>query len=93
MAAAAKQKRRLWDAYAFRGFRPESTVRGIFGDPKARIIRLSRRSKKHYAVHADALTMVGMIVPSVSCAIFRARTRACISKSKCDASFAGLVAK
>jgi hypothetical protein len=32
-------------AYAFPGFRPEGTVRGIFGDPKARIIKLNRRSK------------------------------------------------
>src|SRR5258707_5956717 len=45
MAAPAKRKRRLWDAYALPDFRPEGTVRGIFGDPKARIIRLTRRSK------------------------------------------------
>jgi hypothetical protein len=93
MAAPAKQKRRLWDAYAFPGFRPEGTVRGIFGKPKARIIRLSRRSKKRCAVVADALTMVGMIARFGACAIFRARTRTYFSKSKCDASFAGLVAK
>jgi transposase len=30
----------------FPGFRPEQTVRGIFGDPKARVITLKRRSKK-----------------------------------------------
>jgi hypothetical protein len=45
MAATAKRKRRLWDAYAFPGFRSEGTVRGIFADPKARIIKLNRRSK------------------------------------------------
>ena len=45
MAATEKRKRRLWDAYSFPGFRPEGTVRGIFGDVKARIIRLRRRSK------------------------------------------------
>jgi hypothetical protein len=28
MAATAKRKRPLWDAYAFAGFRPEGTVRG-----------------------------------------------------------------
>ena len=43
------RKRRLWDAYAFPGFGPETTVRGIFGDPKARIVRLKRRSKKRAA--------------------------------------------
>jgi hypothetical protein len=49
MAAAGRRKRRLWDAYAFPGFGPETTVRGIFGDPKARIVRLKRRSKKRAA--------------------------------------------
>jgi transposase len=53
MAAAGRRKRRLWDAYAFPGFRPEETVRGIFGDPKARIIRLKRRSKKRAAPTAE----------------------------------------
>ena len=38
--------RRLWDTYRFPGFRPLHTVRGIFGDPKARVIRLVRRGKK-----------------------------------------------
>ena len=41
--------RRLWDAYAFPGFRPRPTVRGVFGDPKARVITLERRSKKRSA--------------------------------------------
>ena len=41
-----RKHRRLQDAYRFRGFRPVSIVRGIFGDPKARILRLERREKK-----------------------------------------------
>src|SRR5438874_6671724 len=45
MARTSKQQRRLWDTYSFCGFRPEPTVRGIFGDPKARVIKLNRRSK------------------------------------------------
>jgi hypothetical protein len=89
MAAGARRKRRLCDAYAFPGFRPEGTVRGIFGDPKARIIRLSRRSKKRSAARADASTAVGTIARYVACAIFRAGTREYILSSKCDASFAG----
>jgi len=36
--------------YRFPGFRPEHTVSGIFGDPKARVIRLVRRGKKRLAV-------------------------------------------
>jgi len=39
----------LLDAYRFPGFRPRATIKGIFGDPKARVIRLERRQKKQYA--------------------------------------------
>ncbi|MGC9258680.1 MAG: hypothetical protein ACP5I8_01190 [Phycisphaerae bacterium] len=38
-------KRRLSDAYRFAGFRMAPKVTGMFGDPKARLLRLSRRSK------------------------------------------------
>jgi hypothetical protein len=40
--------RKLWDTYRFPGFRPAPTVTGIFGDPKARVIRLTRRGKKQF---------------------------------------------
>jgi hypothetical protein len=43
MATSTKRVRRLWDAYAFGGFRPQPRVRGVFGDPKARVITLKRR--------------------------------------------------
>jgi hypothetical protein len=81
MAAVAKRRRRLWDAHAFPGFRPEGTVRGIFGDPKARIIRLNRRSKKRDAPIADACTAAGTIALSAVCAISLAVTRASILSS------------
>jgi hypothetical protein len=42
--------RRLCDTYRFPGFRPEHTVTGIFGDPKARVIRFVRRGKKRLVV-------------------------------------------
>jgi hypothetical protein len=54
MARPSQRRRRLWDAYRFPGFRPEQTVRGIFGDPKARVITLKRRSKKRLAGVAGA---------------------------------------
>jgi hypothetical protein len=44
------KKRRLLDEYQFPGFRPRSEIQGIFGDPKARIIRLERNQKKRHAV-------------------------------------------
>jgi len=93
MADTAKRKRRLWDAYSFPGFRPEGTVRGIFGDVKARIIWLRRRSKKRDVVVVDACIAVGTTARSAACAIFRAAIRGYISNSKCGAYFAGPVAK
>src|SRR6201998_3952062 len=47
MARRSKRLRRLWDTYSFEGFRAEPVVRGVFGDPKVRIVTLKRRSKKH----------------------------------------------
>jgi hypothetical protein len=38
--------RRLVDVYRFPGFRPRAAVRGVFGNPKVRIVRLERRGKK-----------------------------------------------
>ena len=49
MANPTKRRRRLWDAYAFSGFRPRPTVRSVFGDPEACVITLERRSKKQFA--------------------------------------------
>lgn len=43
------KKRRLLDEYQFPGFRPRSEIQGIFGDPKARIVRLERTKKKQHA--------------------------------------------
>src|SRR5262249_54581 len=49
MARPRQRRRRLWDAYCFPGVRPQPTVHGVFGDPKARVIKLKRRSKKRFA--------------------------------------------
>jgi hypothetical protein len=43
---------RLHHLYSFPGFVPAATIRGIFGDPFAVVIRLRRRRKKHVAVCA-----------------------------------------
>jgi len=43
---------RLPDTYRFPGFRPAAIVRGIFGDPMARIVALQRRRKNRPAVSA-----------------------------------------
>ena len=44
MAISPKRKR-LLDAYRFPFFHPLEKIRGLFGDPKARVIALVRRSK------------------------------------------------
>jgi hypothetical protein len=43
---------RLRDLYAFPGFVPAATIRGLFGDPYAVVIALRRRRKKPPAVNA-----------------------------------------
>src|SRR5271157_5638726 len=48
IVASSTKRRRLVDAYRFAGFRPVEHVRGVFGDPYARIITLVRRSKKQW---------------------------------------------
>jgi hypothetical protein len=68
-------------------------VQGVFGDHKARIIRLARRSKKHGAVVVDACIRAGTIARCAAYAIFLAVTREYFSNSKCDAFFASVVAK
>src|SRR5260370_24795639 len=69
-------KRRLADAYAFPRFRPLATVRGIFGDSKARIVTLVRRSKKHVAVLVARVAMAGTTARCGVCGICRAARRA-----------------
>lgn len=44
-----REKRRLLDEYRFPGFRPKADIKGVFGDPKAWVIRLERTQKKQYA--------------------------------------------
>lgn len=44
------KQRRLLDEYRFPGFRPNAGIKGVFGDPMARVITLGRSQKKRYAV-------------------------------------------
>ena len=65
-------KKRLWDSYKFEDFRPSSSVEGVFGDPRARVITLNRRSKKQFAQNVERLTvrgMTGVNVASVICPV------------------------
>ena len=61
----------LRDAFRFSFFTPSANVRGIFGDPHAMVIDLSRRQKKRYAVLAGSSVPLGTTVESVMFGIFR----------------------
>src|SRR5450755_4091761 len=86
MATSTKRLRRLWGAYAFPGFRPRPTVRGVFGDPKARVITLERRSKKRPAAAVVERSWVGTTGGRVRFAICPAAIRVFISSSRFGAS-------
>lgn len=77
MVTSTKRVRRLTDAHAFPGFRPQPTGRGVFGDPKARVISLVRRSKKRPVAVAVACSPVGTTGAHARRAICRAATGAC----------------
>ena len=86
--ATSRRKLRLADAYALPEFRPRASVRGVFGDQKARIITLVRRPKKRLnAAVAGRVSSVGMIARCAACATCPAATRGCTWSS----SFAGLI--
>lgn len=53
------KKRKLLDEYRFPGFRPRAEIQGVFGDPKARVIRLKRTQKKQYA--GNVARFIGII--------------------------------
>jgi hypothetical protein len=90
--AARARKRRLQNAYLIPGFRPVATVRGLFGDFKARIIKLNRRSKERCVALAEPSTTAGTTARSAACAICPAGTGA-FFLNLIDASSAGRVAK
>ena len=93
MTKSTKRVRRLWDAYAFPGFRPEATVKGVFGDPKARVIPLHRRTKKPPAAAADAANGAGTTAGSGGSGTSPVATRGSISNSRCAGSSARPVAR
>src|SRR2546429_9282970 len=86
MARASRRRRRLWDTYSFPGFRPEPTVRGIFGDPKARVITLKRRSKKRLAAVVFSCSWGGTTAGCVVSLVFSAARRGYFWHLGCGAS-------
>ena len=92
MVKSRKRLRRLSDGYSFAGFCARATVRGVFGDPDVRIVRLERRSKKRFAAVAGGAGAVGTIGGYGKFATCRARDFGLFWNSKCDASHVAVVA-
>jgi hypothetical protein len=93
MPKAIKPTKRLSDTYAFEGFRPLSSVRGVFGDPRGRVIALVRRSKKRCAAVAEKCSTVGTTVESARFEICPVGIRECPWSSRCAGFFVEAVAK
>lgn len=74
----------LRDFYSFPGFTPQSTVRGVFGDPYAAVITLRRRPQKHSADNAVSLIVRSTIKPFAGYATTIAVAVASISSSPFD---------
>lgn len=86
-----KKAKRLTDAYRFPGFIPQQIVVGVFGDPKARVIKLNRIEKKRIAQNAERSIGVFMTVRCAMFAIFRAATQGSILSWRSVASSVGIV--
>lgn len=89
----SSQHKRLLDAYRFPGFRPLEKIRGLFGDPKARVITLVRRSKKPSATPVAGCTPAGTTKDSDGYATSPVEIRASIWKSRSDGCSVGTAAK
>jgi hypothetical protein len=79
-----RKKRRLTDAYQLPPFTPGQRVSGLFGDPKARVIRFSRRQKKQAAVFAVRHIGPFTTASSAWSETFLVATRASISSWRYD---------
>jgi hypothetical protein len=88
-----RKKRRLLDEYRFPGFRPRAEIKGIFGDPRARLIRLARLQKKQFAGSAEAPRKVTTTRKYVAYETCPAGMYESIWKWRFDVYFAGSAGK
>jgi hypothetical protein len=88
MQNAKVKSKRLSDTYRFRGFKPQAKIIGIFGDPKARVVRLERTGKKLSVVPVGSLATVITIAASGEFETSRAGIQKSSSSSRSVASSA-----
>jgi hypothetical protein len=80
--AKSPARRRLSDTYRFTGFRALEQIKGVFGDPRARVVTLVRRSKKLRAMPVGECTPAGTTESSEEFAICLAAIPACTWSSR-----------
>src|ERR1700680_408152 len=80
--------KRLLDIYRFPGFVPFSSLRGVFGDHRAVVMRLRRRQKKRCAASAARSNFATTTNGLGKCAISPAETDASTWPTKDGASIA-----
>jgi len=78
-----QKTRRLQDEYRFPGFRPQSAIKGIFGDSHARVVVLKRRKKKQFVRVAERFTEVSTTSGYERSGIFLAAGSECFWSSRC----------
>jgi len=88
-----QKNKRLTDPYHFPQFKPHQSISGVFGDPKARVIKFSRRGKKLFAVSAAKRIDRFMTARSDWFATCQTVTTAFISNWKSGVYSAGGVAR
>jgi hypothetical protein len=82
---SSHKSRQLRDAYRFPGFVAQAAVRGVFGDPKAVVVKLTRRQKKRDALNAANAVAATTIIGKRECGTCPARTGGFTWKWKFDA--------
>ena len=85
------KKRRLLDEYRFTGFGPRAEIKGIFGDSKARVIRLKRIQKKRYAGVVERFIGVIMTRRYVGYGIYPVEMHGFTWKWRCGEYYVGSV--
>jgi hypothetical protein len=85
--------RALRDVYRFPGLVPAAGVRGVFGDPMAVVVSLTRRQKKRRAAFVDDGTGATTTSGSAGSATCPAATSACISSWRCGGLRVGAAAR
>lgn len=82
------KNRRLSDVYRYHGFAPQERITGVFGDPKARIVRLERTGKKLSVVLAGRSAEASTIRKPVASATYPVATPGSTSSSSPEGSSA-----